>query len=107
MAANNTTATHLYRIAQEAVNNALRHSQAAEICISLRQNENQIVLEVSDNGVGIDAVDAGVATTRKDRGMGLRTMEYRAGMIGGALHVERREAGGTLVRCVSLFGDNL
>ncbi|QDU29258.1 Sensor protein FixL [Anatilimnocola aggregata] len=103
MAANNTTATHLYRIAQEAVNNALRHSQADEICISLRQNDDQIVLEVSDNGVGIDAVDSRVATVRKDRGMGLRTMQYRAGMIGGTLHIERRESGGTLVRCVSLF----
>lgn len=104
MAANNTTATHLYRIAQEAVNNALKHSQADEIRISLWQNDDQIVLEVSDNGVGIDAVVSRVATTRKDRGMGLRTMQYRAGMIGGTLHVERREAGGTLVRCVSLYG---
>lgn len=104
MAANNTTATHLYRIAQEAVNNALRHSQADQICISLRQNDNQIVLEVSDNGVGIDAANGGVAATRKDRGMGLRTMQYRAGMIGGTLHIERREAGGTLVRCASLYG---
>lgn len=102
MAANNTTATHLYRIAQEAVNNALRHSRADQICISLRQNDDQIVLEVSDNGVGIDASDGVVGATRKDRGMGLRTMQYRAGMIGGTLHVERREAGGTLVRCLSL-----
>lgn len=102
MAASNTTATHLYRIAQEAVNNALRHSQADEICISLCQNDDQIVLEVSDNGVGIDGVDSRLATVRKDRGMGLRTMQYRAGMIGGTLHIERRVTGGTLVRCVSL-----
>lgn len=102
MTANNTTATHLYRIAQEAVNNALKHSQASEICISLRQSGDQIVLEVSDNGVGIDAMDSRAAFTRKGRGMGLRTMQYRAGMIGGTLQVERRETGGTLVRCVSL-----
>jgi len=104
MAANNTTATHLYRIAQEAVNNALRHSQADQICISLRQNDGQIVLEVSDNGVGIDAADSSVATNRKGRGMGLRTMQYRAGMIGGTLHIERRDTGGSLVRCVLLCG---
>lgn len=104
MAASNTTATHLYRIAQEAVNNALKHSQADQICISLRQNGGQIVLEVSDNGVGIDAADSRVAVTRKGRGMGLRTMQYRAGMIGGTLHIERRETGGTLVRCASLYG---
>lgn len=102
MAANNTTATHLYRIAQEAVNNALKHSQADDICISLRQNDDQITLEVSDNGIGIDAVGSRVDITRKNRGMGLRTMQYRAGMIGGTLQIERRETGGTLVRCVSL-----
>lgn len=99
MPLNNTTATHLYRIAQEAVNNALRHSQADAICISLRQSENQIILEVIDNGVGIDAAESRVDTSCHARGMGLRTMQYRAGMIGGTLHVERREAGGTSVRC--------
>jgi len=104
MAANNTTATHLYRIAQEAVNNALRHSRADQICISLRQNDDQIVLEVSDNGVGFDATYGGVAAARENRGMGLRTMQYRAGMIGGTLHVERRETAGTLVRCTALNG---
>lgn len=102
MAANNTAATHLYRIAQEAVNNALKHSQAKEIRISLRQNDDQIALEVSDDGVGIDAAGSRVDTTRKDRGMGLRTMQYRAGMIAGTLQIQRRETGGTLVRCVSL-----
>ena len=102
MAPNNTTATHLYRIAQEAVNNALKHSQAKEIRISLRQNDDQIALEVSDNGVGIEAAGSRVDITRKDRGMGLRTMQYRAGMIAGTLQIQRRETGGTLVRCVSL-----
>ena len=100
--ANNTTATHLYRIAQEAVNNALRHSGADQICIALRQNDDQIVLEVSDNGVGIDVAEDGVVAARKDRGMGLRTMQYRAGMIGGTLQIERRETGGTSVKCVVL-----
>jgi two-component system, LuxR family, sensor kinase FixL len=108
----NATATHLYRIAQEAVNNALRHSQASEICISLSQDQNQILLEVSDNGVGIDATtaknkcshetDGQVNADLKSRGMGLRTMLYRAGMICGTLQIERLETGGTLVRCASL-----
>jgi PAS domain S-box-containing protein len=112
LAVDNTTATHLYRIAQEAVNNALRHSQASEICISLKQDQNQILLEVSDNGVGIDATtaenkrnhetDCHANAHPKSRGMGLRTMLYRAGMICGTLQIERREAGGTLVRCASL-----
>lgn len=98
--ANNSTATHLYRIAQEAVSNALKHSQADEICISLRQTVDQLVLEVSDNGVGIEPEDSRVTCSRRRRGMGLRTMHYRAGLLGGALHVERRERGGTLVRCM-------
>lgn len=94
---NTTTATHLYRIAQEALNNALRHSHAEEVHILLSQTAHQLVLEVRDNGVGFDP------TTRHRSGpasgMGLRTMEYRAGMIGGLLHIERRQGGGTLVRC--------
>ncbi len=104
MAANNTTATHLYRIAQEAVNNALRHSLADHISISLWQNDDQIILEISDNGIGIDMPSGDVGAICKSRGMGLRTMQYRTGIIGGALHIERREAGGTLVRCTTLYG---
>lgn len=96
---NNTTATHLYRIAQEAVNNALRHSQGDDICISLTEQADQIVLEVSDDGLGFHAVVSRVDAAWKEHGLGLYTMHYRAGLIGGMLHVERRPAGGTLVRC--------
>lgn len=103
MAANNTTATHLYRIAQEAVNNALKHSQASEICISLRQDHNQILLAVHDNGVGIPATKSDVDVSRRTRGMGLQTMQYRAGMIGGTLHIEQSETGGTRIRCAVLL----
>jgi PAS domain S-box-containing protein len=103
MAAINTTATHLYRIAQEAVNNALKHSQASEICISLRQDHNQILLEVRDNGVGIPATKSDVEVSRRTRGMGLQTMRYRAGMIGGTLQIEQSETGGTRVRCAILL----
>ena len=103
MAANNTTATHLYRIAQEAVNNALKHSQASEICISLRQDHNQILLEIRDNGVGMPATKNDVDVSRRTRGMGLQTMQYRAGMIGGTLQLEQNETGGTRVRCAILL----
>lgn len=101
---NNSTATHLYRIAQEAVNNALRHSQAGEICISLRQNDDELVLEINDDGIGIDEAYSRITAARNDHGMGLRTMQYRAGMIGGALQIERRETGGTRVKCALLGG---
>lgn len=103
--ASNSAATHLYRIAQEAVNNALRHSQAAEICIALRQNDDELVLEVCDDGIGIDELYSRVAAARKDHGMGLKTMQYRAGMLGGTLQIERRETGGTRVKCSVLIGD--
>lgn len=97
--ADNTTATHLYRIAQEAINNSLRHSDASEIVISLRREGDHVVLEVNDNGVGIYSPNH---RDRADRGagMGLRTMQYRCGVIGGTFHIERCPAGGTSIRCL-------
>ncbi|MDX1927119.1 MAG: PAS domain S-box protein [Pirellulaceae bacterium] len=100
--ADNSTATHLYRIAQEAVNNALRHSQASEIVVSLQQNGKEIVLEVIDNGIGIDEKYRRIAEAKKDHGMGMRTMQYRAGIIGGSLQIERRNEGGTSVKCIAI-----
>jgi len=100
----NSTATHLYRIAQEAVNNAIRHSHAGWICISLLQKGDELVLEVIDDGIGIDEAFSRIALARKDHGMGLRTMRYRAGMIGGVLQIQRREPGGTRVKCALLQG---
>lgn len=99
IAADNTTATHLYRVAQEAVNNALKHSHATEIHVFLWDKDGQIVLEVRDNGIGIETVDSRIVTATAYRGMGLRTMRYRAELIGGTLQVECIETGGTLVRC--------
>lgn len=99
----NTTATHLYRIAQEAVNNALRHGSADQVRIRLSVRGDRITLEVSDNGVGFDneAVSQGELTKK---GMGMRTMEYRAGLIGGRIQVQQIPEGGTLVRCEILKG---
>ncbi|HBE73708.1 MAG TPA: hypothetical protein DDW31_06460 [candidate division Zixibacteria bacterium] len=86
-------ATHLYRIAQEAVNNALKHSGAGLIEISLFREEGNTVLAVSDDGRGL----AGGA---KPGGMGLNIMRYRAGMIGAELEIGPGREGGTVVRCV-------
>jgi len=96
----NQMATQLYRIAQEAVNNAVKHSGAKRIVISLRKTSEDVILEVRDDGVGIastgePAVRRGVYSD----GMGLRTMSYRAGLIGGHFQILSPEAGGTLVRC--------
>ena len=89
----NTMATHLYRIAQEAVNNAVKHSRAGSILIELKTNHNRIELKVSDNGMGIPA------SRNAAGGMGLHIMNYRAQAIGGTLNIERAPAHGTIVSC--------
>jgi len=87
-------AIHLYRIAQEAVNNGLKHASAKRIVIFLAAEGDKVRLSVSDDGIGI-AADA------QDRhGMGLHIMKYRAAMIGGTLSLRRGDKGGTIVSCV-------
>lgn len=96
----NTTATHLYRIAQEAVNNAMKHSEADEIVISLCRADGRLLLEVEDNGTGI-SVDA-VKRRRAPQplaSVGLPLMQYRADLIGAVLEIGPLSSGGTLVRC--------
>jgi signal transduction histidine kinase len=87
------TATHLYRIAQEAVSNGIRHGKAKHIRISLKQQGGRIVLVVKDDGSGLPK---DLATAK---GMGLRIMRYRATMINGSLAVQRDPNGGTSVTC--------
>jgi PAS domain S-box-containing protein len=86
-------ATHLYRIAQEAVNNALKHAAARNIEIRVSLLDDRLDLKVSDDGVGIPLP---VGYTG---GMGLHIMAYRARTIGGELNIQRRSGGGTLVCC--------
>jgi signal transduction histidine kinase len=88
-----TAATHLYRIAQEAVSNAIKHGKATQLVIRLRRAEERLDLDVVDNGTGMTK-----APPRND-GMGLRIMRYRAGMINGLLSIEPGEGGGTRVSC--------
>jgi signal transduction histidine kinase len=87
-------ALHLYRIAQEAVVNALKHAGAKEIVIDLRTTGNQIDLSVTDDGRGI------AQNQKLNGGMGLHLMRYRAGVIGGTLAVQPSANGGTVVKCV-------
>lgn len=86
-------ATHLFRIAQEAVSNAIKHGRARRVVISLRNSRGRIILKVTDNGGGLPA------RTPKNKGMGLRIMQSRAGMIGGTMAIERNSAGGMSVIC--------
>jgi len=86
-------ATHLYRIVQEALNNAIKHGRADTVTVAIRQQDDAVVLTVSDNGCGIrKAVNQG-------KGMGLNIMEYRASMIGATLKIAAGETGGTQVTC--------
>ncbi|TWT83357.1 Sensor protein FixL [Planctomycetes bacterium CA13] len=94
----NTIANQLYRIAQEALSNALRHANADHVLISLKGENNTIVLEISDNGVGIDSSISDRLGTAS-AGFGLRIMSYRANSIGGVFHIERNGDRGTMVRC--------
>jgi signal transduction histidine kinase len=86
-------ADHLYRIAQEAVNNALKHAAPSEIRIALEYHDNALVLEVDDDGEGFEE-SAPPAT-----GIGLRVMRYRARLIGGDLKICSPPAGGTRISC--------
>ncbi|MDZ4699025.1 MAG: response regulator [Rhodothermales bacterium] len=92
-----TVATHLYRICQEAVNNAIKHSGATHVNIELNQDGHQLLLAVRDNGAGI------ASTTPVDGGMGLRIMEFRAQMINATLNIRPRVQGGTLVLCSLVY----
>ncbi len=84
---------HLYRIAQEAVSNAIKHAKASRIDIGLTLNAERIVLAVSDNGIGLPK------KSRHQRGMGLRVMQYRAGVIDASLVAQRQPNGGTTFVC--------
>ncbi len=86
--------THLYRIAQEAVNNAMRHGHASEVVITLSAGNRQGSLIIEDDGSGLRE------TSANHSGMGLQIMNYRARMIGGSLTVQRGKTRGTRVRCV-------
>ena len=86
-------AAHVYRIAQEALNNAIKHGKASRLEISLLQFDTSITLLIRDNGVGITVPDA------QYEGMGLRNMRYRASMIHGSFDVRLGEHGGTVVSC--------
>jgi signal transduction histidine kinase len=86
-------AMHLYRIAQEATNNAMKHGKAQRIVISLGGADSEATLRIEDNGVGIPK------TPNSSGGMGLNIMQYRARLSGGDLQVEAQPSGGTVVSC--------
>ena len=86
-------ATHLFHIAQEAVNNAIKHGRAQNILIRLFSGEREGTLMIKDDGIGFEP------PTQRHTGVGLRIMNYRAGMIGGNLEVRPDSPRGTIVTC--------
>lgn len=94
MIQDNQTATHLYRIAQESVNNAVRHGEASRIEISLEAAENSVILTITDNGCGFDS-----RISIENGGFGLHIMSYRASLIGANLSIIPADGRGTIVRC--------
>jgi signal transduction histidine kinase len=90
---NPPVAIHLYRIAQEALNNAIKHGHPKGVVVRLTRRGGEIRISVEDDGIGFDPVSI------RSGGMGLRIMRYRAKMISGKLEVRRREGGGTVVSC--------
>jgi signal transduction histidine kinase len=84
-------AVHIYRIAQEAIYNAVKHADASQITLTMQQDDDILTLEVADDGKGLSESDSST-------GMGLRIMGYRARMIGAELEVESRKAQGTTIR---------
>jgi PAS domain S-box-containing protein len=90
----NPTATHLYRIAQESVHNAVRHGNATQVVIALSATHGAVTLRVKDNGQGFPQV------LPEMRGMGLEIMKYRARTIGGQLSLKPNARKGTVLTCV-------
>jgi PAS domain S-box-containing protein len=88
-----TVATHLYHVAREAANNAIKHGHARQIVIRLAADQHQGALTIQDDGCGIGDIAPG------NKGMGLHLMNYRARMCGGSLEVQRVSTG-TLVICL-------
>ncbi len=87
-------AMHLYRIAQEGLNNALKHARAKRIVVGLKEAGQVLTLTVADNGGGMASPN-----TQLQDGMGLKTMRYRAQLIGARLTVDSTAEGVTLT-CV-------
>jgi signal transduction histidine kinase len=87
-----TVALHLYRVAQEAVKNAVKHAEAKNILITLDKADDLVCISIEDDGKGF-------TPTRRSKGLGLHIMRYRANALGGEIDILKRKSGGTEVRC--------
>jgi signal transduction histidine kinase len=89
-----STSTHLYRIAQEAVGNAIKHGGSTRVTIHLRHvSRGHLSLSIRDNGAGMGS------GASAEKGMGLQIMRYRTSMCGGTLEIRKASPHGALVTC--------
>ena len=88
-----TVVTQLYKIAQESVTNAIKHAKATRIVITLALRNGNLMLSVRNNGRSFPKLASA------SRGMGLRIMSYRAGLVGGKLELKTAGSQGTQVLC--------
>jgi len=89
----NARAVHLFRIAQEALNNAIKHGHPKVVVVALEASNGALSLRVSDDGVGFDPAGS------ERKGMGLNIMRYRARMLAGTLEIQSNSPVGTMVTC--------
>jgi two-component system, LuxR family, sensor kinase FixL len=90
-----SVALHLYRIAQEAANNAIKHGRATRVSISLTRGADKVRLAVEDDGCGFSR-----GSLAHSSSSGLLIMRYRASLVGGALSIESQPGRGTVVSCI-------
>ncbi|EEF63149.1 PAS domain S-box protein [Pedosphaera parvula] len=88
-----TIAIHIYRIAQEATINAIKHGKAGRVAIRLMERNAQLILSVEDDGIGF------VPDNNRKTGMGLHLMNYRARTIGATIAIKPGREGGTILTC--------
>ncbi len=89
-----TVVLQLYRIAQEAITNAIKHAMANNIVVSLIENSEKVLLSIKDDGTGMEKI------VDTNGSMGMQIMKYRAGMINGQLEITSSKEGGTEVVCI-------
>jgi signal transduction histidine kinase len=92
---NNDVEAHLFRIAQEAVNNALRHGKPSKVKLSLQHvSPTECELRIEDDGAGLKKTKGG-----QQSGIGVRVMDYRANLIGARLTIKAKPRRGVVVTC--------
>jgi two-component system, LuxR family, sensor kinase FixL len=89
----NNIATHLYKIAQEGISNAVKHGKARNIAVSFTRAGDTISLIIRDDGIGMSS------ELKNTKGIGLKIMKYRSQMINAAFHIKTGPSGGVILDC--------